>query len=130
MYPGIPEYFNDRGRGAYTYLTGSASWYLLTLLTEAFGVKGQLGDLVLEPKLMADQFDADGKAAVRTLFAGRRLTVTFENPRRLDYGSYGIERVTIDGQDISLEGPSAHVTIGCEAITACEGPIEIVVTVT
>ena len=33
-----------RGRGAYAYLTGSASWLLLTLLTESFGVKGRLGD--------------------------------------------------------------------------------------
>ena len=47
MYPGIPEYFSDRGRGMYPYLTGSASWYLLTLVSEAFGVKGQLGDLLL-----------------------------------------------------------------------------------
>lgn len=29
MYPGIPEYFNLRGRGMYTYLTGAASWLLL-----------------------------------------------------------------------------------------------------
>ena len=53
MYPGIPEYFSDRGRGMYPWLTGSASWYLLTLVTEAFGVKGQLGDLLLQPKLLA-----------------------------------------------------------------------------
>lgn len=57
MYPGIPEYFSDRGRGMYPWLTGSASWYLLTLVTEVFGVKGQLGDLLLQPKLLATQFD-------------------------------------------------------------------------
>ncbi|MCD4685888.1 MAG: cellobiose phosphorylase, partial [Anaerolineae bacterium] len=50
IYPGIPEYINARGRGMYTYLTGSASWLLLTLTTEVFGVKGDLGDLALEPK--------------------------------------------------------------------------------
>ena len=43
IYPGIPEYINDRGRGMYTYLTGSASWYMLTLVTEAFGVRGTSG---------------------------------------------------------------------------------------
>ena len=34
MYPGIPEYINEKGRGMYPYLTGSASWLLLTMLTE------------------------------------------------------------------------------------------------
>ncbi|PKK81137.1 MAG: cellobiose phosphorylase, partial [Thermoplasmata archaeon HGW-Thermoplasmata-2] len=55
MYPGLPEYFNSRGRGMYPYLTGSASWFLLTLLTEVYGVKGRLGDLVLAPRFAASQ---------------------------------------------------------------------------
>ena len=66
MYPGLPEYISERGRGMYPWLTGSASWYLLTLLTEVFGVKGDLGDLVLEPKLVAAQFDSQGDATIRT----------------------------------------------------------------
>jgi cellobiose phosphorylase len=57
MYPGLPEYFNSRGRGMYPYLTGSASWYLLTLLTEVYGVKGRLGDLVLAPRFEDSQPD-------------------------------------------------------------------------
>ncbi len=75
MYPGLPEYISPRGRGMYPYLTGSASWYTLTLLTEVFGVRGRLGDLRLEPKLVREQFGVDGAAAVLTLFAGRRLNV-------------------------------------------------------
>ncbi|MNC59801.1 hypothetical protein D3C75_1096340 [compost metagenome] len=35
IYPGIPEYINEQGRGMYTYLTGSASWLLLTMVTDA-----------------------------------------------------------------------------------------------
>jgi hypothetical protein len=35
------------------------------------------------------------------LFAGKRLTVIFENPGRLDYGNCAIERVTMNGQDLS-----------------------------
>jgi cellobiose phosphorylase len=31
IYPCLPEYFNLEGRGMYSYLTGSASWFLLTL---------------------------------------------------------------------------------------------------
>ena len=66
----------------YPYLTGSASWYLLTLLTEAFGVKGQLGDLCLQPKLLASQFDERGRAGVKTRFAGRAIDRTITAKRR------------------------------------------------
>jgi cellobiose phosphorylase len=31
IYPCLPEYFNSEGRGMYSYLTGSASWFLLTV---------------------------------------------------------------------------------------------------
>jgi cellobiose phosphorylase len=34
IYPMIPEYFNNEGRGLYLYLTGSASWYIYTLIEE------------------------------------------------------------------------------------------------
>ncbi|MCF7874205.1 MAG: cellobiose phosphorylase [Candidatus Omnitrophica bacterium] len=33
-YPQLPEYFNSQGQGLYSYLTGSASWYIHTLLKE------------------------------------------------------------------------------------------------
>jgi len=51
IYPGIPEYFNNEGLGLYCYLTGSASWYIHTLIEEILGIKFILGDIVLEPKL-------------------------------------------------------------------------------
>ena len=56
IYPCLPEYFNAEGRGMYSYLTGSASWFILTLLTQAFGIKGEYEDLLIEPKLTAQQF--------------------------------------------------------------------------
>src|SRR5690606_2463400 len=99
MYPGIPEYFSERGRGMYTYLTGSASWYLLTLVTQAFGVRGVRGDLQLAPKLVADQFDAAGNATVTTLFAGRKLEVIYRNPKRLEAGLYSVGSVSFNGAD-------------------------------
>jgi len=93
----------------YPWLTGSASWYLLTLLTEVFGVKGDLGDLVLEPKLVAAQFDSQGDASIRTRFAERDLEVVYHNPRGLDYGAYAIQSVasgdlptTRDKRDIRI----------------------------
>ena len=38
IYPGIPEYFSADGRGMYHYLTVAASWFMLTMITEVFGV--------------------------------------------------------------------------------------------
>lgn len=100
MYPGVPEYINEKGRGMYTYLTGSASWLLLTKLTEVFGVKGLYGDLHLEPKLTQAQFDEAGKACVETLFAGKMLRVAYLNPQGLDYGSYRVKSVLVNGESV------------------------------
>jgi hypothetical protein len=35
IYPCLPEYFDLEGRGMYSYLTGSASWFILTVLKYA-----------------------------------------------------------------------------------------------
>lgn len=98
--PGIPEYFTSQGRGMYHYLTGSASWLLLTMLTEVYGVKGLKGDLLLKPQLLREEFSSKGKAAVSCLFAGKRLTVEYINRSFLEYGSYRIRSVRIDGAKI------------------------------
>ncbi len=111
MYPGIPEYFSQRGRGMYPYLTGSASWYLLTLVTEVFGVRGELGDLVLAPKLCKEQFDDAGRATLHTLFAGRRLKVCYKNPKNLDAGEYMVGNILLNGQTIPHTKADAGVKI-------------------
>jgi cellobiose phosphorylase len=103
IYPGVPEYVEPGGRGMYPYLTGSASWYLLTMLTEVLGIKGRLGDLVLEPKLMPEQFDLDGRAWVLTLFAGRKLKIAYQNPDRLPWGVYTIAGMQLDGEPLPHE---------------------------
>ncbi|RPJ24387.1 MAG: cellobiose phosphorylase [Chloroflexi bacterium] len=127
MYPGIPEYFSERGRGMYTYLTGSASWYLLTMLNEVYGVKGEQGDLVIEPKLTAGQFDADGKSKVNTLFAGKSVEVIFENPEQLEYGQYTIGDVKINGKNLSLEVHSGRVVIQRAMLLAAKEQVSITV---
>ena len=76
IYPGIPEYFRDDGRGMYHYLTGAASWYLLTMVTEVFGVHGELGDLVIAPRLLKEQLDENGRAVISLPFAGKHFSVT------------------------------------------------------
>lgn len=103
MYPGVPEYINERGRGMYTYLTGSASWLLLTLLTEVYGVKGHYGDLCIEPKLAREQFDTNGEASVVTSFAGRKLHIVFRNPQGKDYGDYELKGVALGNAPLSYK---------------------------
>ena len=103
IFPGIPEYFNDRGRGMYNYLTGSASWYLYVLLTQSFGVRGHLGDLLLKPKLTLCQFDGEGKTSVATLFANKKLNVIYHNPNKKDYGDYEVTEICINDSKTQFE---------------------------
>jgi cellobiose phosphorylase len=104
IYPGIPEYFNQKGRGLYNYLTGSASWYMLTVLTEMFGVRGSLGDLLIEPKLMASQFDENGVAVITSYFAGKKLTVIYENFEKKEFGDYEVEEILMNDVRYEWEG--------------------------
>ncbi|HPM43132.1 MAG TPA: cellobiose phosphorylase, partial [Candidatus Omnitrophota bacterium] len=101
IYPCLPEYFNGEGRGMYSYLTGSASWFVLTLLTEAFGLKGEDGDLLIDPKFSSEQFTNSNRISVNRRFAGRSLVVTFYNPKKKGYGRYKISRITMGGKILS-----------------------------
>ena len=92
IYPGIPEYFNGDGRGVYHYLTGAASWYMMTVITEVFGVRGEDGNLTICPKLVREQFDETGTASITLPFAGKRFQVTFANLTGKDCGEYRIEK--------------------------------------
>ena len=110
IYPGIPEYFNGRGRGMYHYLTGAASWYMLTVITEMFGVRGQIGDMILDPKLLKEQFDEEKKASLTLKFADKNWKITYLNCEDKDYGEYQIADVTVDGEKINFV-PKQHDAI-------------------
>ena len=110
IYPGIPEYFNGRGRGMYHYLTGAASWYMLTVITEMFGVRGQIGDMILDPKLLKEQFDEEKKASLTLQFADKNWKITYLNREEKDYGEYQIADVTVDGEKINFV-PKQHEAI-------------------
>ncbi len=107
IYPGIPEYFNCEGRGMYHYLTGAASWYMLTFITEAFGVRGKAGDLEIAPALMREQLDESGTAVLELPFAGKRFCITIRNPEKLEYGAYRVRSAAIDGRPLA----ASHVVL-------------------
>ncbi len=128
IYPGIPEYFNASGRGMYHYLTGAASWYMLTLLTEAFGVHGEAGDLVLTPKLMPEQFDDAGEASVQVNFGGAAFKIRYRNPEHLAYGSYVIKQAALDGSE-ELEVLNGSAFLKKEEIAALDAGLHEIVVV-
>ncbi|MBP3489974.1 MAG: cellobiose phosphorylase [Roseburia sp.] len=126
IYPGIPEYFNAEGRGMYHYLTGAASWYMLTMMTEVFGVRGNLGKLVICPKLVEEQFDAEGRASIQLIFAERCFEVVFENPKRLSYGAYCIKQAVCDGS-IALSCNGTDAVLDRERIAALDDSLHHIV---
>ncbi len=115
IYPGIPEYFNGKGRGMYHYLTGAASWYMLTMVTEVFGVHGETGKLVIRPKLVKEQFDAEGTAQLWLCFSGKRFHILYNNPQKLNYGEYTVNKAVCDG-NLLLSGNGSSVSLTREEI--------------
>lgn len=103
MYPGIPEYFDNEGRGLYAYLTGAASWYMLTMITEVFGVKGKCGNLIVSPALMPEQYDKDGRAALRLEFAGRKFEIQICNKEKKNVQEASIKTATCDGVPMEFD---------------------------
>ncbi len=106
IYPGIPEYISNKGVGLYHYLTGSASWLLLTAINQMYGIQGKLGNLTFTPKLVSEQFDDGGKASIQFVFAGKSLQVVYENTARKDAGSYEVTAITLNGEPKEITGIS------------------------
>lgn len=128
MYPGIPEYFDAEGVGKYGYLTGAASWYMLTMITEIYGIYGNIGDLVIEPKLLRDQFDENGKASLDVYFQGKLLHITYSNAAKADAGEYEVKEVIWNGSKLDVAA-GKKVTVAkswLDAQTAAEHTVEIV----
>ncbi|MGM0420951.1 MAG: GH36-type glycosyl hydrolase domain-containing protein [Bacillota bacterium] len=129
IYPGIPEYVNQRGRGMYPYLTGSASWLLLTMVTRVFGVRGHLGDLVLDPQLVRSQFDAAGEASLGTIFARRFLQISYTNRDKLPVEEYEVKEIAINGEQISFQRQDGRAIIPRDMLTRTAEDKEILIEV-
>ena len=110
IYPGIPEYFGKDGRGLYHYLTGAASWYMLTVITQMFGVHGEAGGLAIRPQLLLKQFDAENKAAISLKFMGITWEITIENPNQLEVGSYVVGKAYLDGASRVVDAAQVRYT--------------------
>lgn len=111
IYPGIPEYFNAKGRGMYHYLTGAASWYMLTFITEGFGVRGKAGDLEIAPALMKEQFDEEKKAELKLTFAGKCFHIVIKNPENLSCDEYRIKTAVMEGKALKLVEKTTIVAV-------------------
>ena len=111
MYPGVPEYFDNAGRGLYSYLTGAASWYMLTMINEVFGVKGDCGDLVIRPALMPEQFSQNGVASLSLNFAGKGFDIYFYNSKKLMSGEKPLVMAKCDNTELEIfDGTSVRIS--------------------
>lgn len=95
IYPLIPEYFNNSGSGLYLYLTGSASWYVHTLIEEILGVQSALGNLVLSPKLTPLDF-RKRTIEVKLVQSGKIVRITYMKGK-----SSQIKNVLLEGKKVS-----------------------------
>jgi cellobiose phosphorylase len=86
--------------GAYAYLTGSSTWLMLTLATQVFGVRGEAGNLCIEPKLTLRQFDEKGRAAITCQFRNEKIRVTYSNSDFREWNEYKIATIRINGEKI------------------------------
>lgn len=92
----------------YHYLTGSASWLMMTMVIECFGVKGDYGKLCLEPKLVADQLDQSGKLGIRLFFHGVEVHVVYQALEQKEVYTK-VKELRLDGE--VLPGNSVDVQL-------------------
>ncbi|OON97233.1 MAG: cellobiose phosphorylase [Candidatus Epulonipiscioides saccharophilum] len=96
--PGIPEYIDAKGRGMYHYLTGSASWLLVTVINKMFGVSGEYGDLSFDPQLLRKQFDKNNVASISMMFAGKKIKVIYTNIYNKEVHEYKVNSLILEGE--------------------------------
>ena len=104
----------------YSYLTGAASWLMMTMISEVFGVRGEAGNLILHPRLLAEQFDQTGTASITIPFAGKMLEIIYKNPDGRDFGSYIIGSASCDGTALTVN-EEAFILLLRQQLTALPG---------
>ncbi len=100
VFPCLPEYFNNQKWGMYCYLTGSASWYILTLYRYLLGISSDMGDVLFYPKVSKAFFSQGDCIEVKTTIINRPVLVRIKNPLKLDWGDYVIDYIKIGSHKI------------------------------
>ena len=113
----MPEYVDAKGRGVYHYLTGAASWLLVTVITQMFGVRGQMGNLAFVPQLLPEQFDANGEAGLSMIFADRNVKIVMKNAEKKAPADYKVSAITIDGAAYAFDATPVIKRTDIEALS-------------
>ena len=122
----IREYLNisDLTEGECTpYLTGAASWAVMLVLNEMFGVTVRGRKTYIDAKLLAGQFGADGRTSVMLYRDGLPLKVVYINESHADYGSYRIGNVRINGRVFDCDADEFEIPQ--EAMECNPGCVEV-----
>lgn len=99
IFPGIPASIDSKSaRGSYNYLTGSGSWLIFSIITEIFGIKPNLGDLNISPKLVKEQFKGEKEIRVHYIYLQKKMTMVVRNAQNLDWGEYRLGIVSFNGK--------------------------------
>lgn len=101
IYPCLPEYFNLQGQGLYSYLTGSASWYVFTVITQMFGIRGEQGHIVVQPKLLKENFKFSGELRCKVNLQNKDMEFIFKNPHHKGYPYCKITGMKINGKKVT-----------------------------
>ena len=70
---------------------------MMTVVTQIYGFRGLWGDLMIEPKILLEQFDTEGNFSAEIPYRGQTFSVVYQNPGRKEYGKYQIGEIWIDG---------------------------------
>jgi cellobiose phosphorylase len=119
--PVLPEYFNSQARGLYLYLTGSASWYIHTLIEEVLGITYKMGDIVLNPKLIASNFKLN-TITVQSRYNGKVLSFVFRRPFS-GKGPYRLRHALVNGK--SLYTSNNTLLIPSSVLTSLHNTVDI-----
>jgi len=98
IYPMIPEYFNNEGKGLYLYLTGSASWYTHTLLKQILGIQYNFGNLIINPSFTSAFFR--NNIAARIWWNNKEIHITYSPARIIKTGIYRIKKAYFNKKEI------------------------------
>ena len=89
------------------------------MVTQVFGVRGNYGDLEIEPKLSHTQF-SDGQASIQSTFRRFDLATTYFLDSNKDYGEYKIVSYTLNGAENRLDQPTGVLELPYELLETHE----------